>query len=588
MKKLLLILPLLFLFPLCSFGQQVTTQEASRAALNIARQETSGDTITNTLSTNICYDEHGNILMYEVVLSNGTSVLLSGNRNCKPLLGINYNSTTSIFDTLDDRPDGVNDIIHRYSRQIAKQYSSGNVCRENQDKWDSLLYCCQARSVQPRAAVIGPLTTTEWNQGDPYNRYVQEECTNGGKCKVGCTAVAMGQIMKFWNYPVLTPDISRQFDWCNMPDVPSTDEEKDAVAWLLYQCAEAIDMHYCISGCASLGWPSDVPDVFRRWGYSNTISFDERGFTDYKTWAKMIIRELQAGRPVLYSGLSLPLDGHSFVCDGYDPNNDLFHFNWGWGGDHFYEWFTIDSLVVIVQTGDTDDYTHFERIVRYISPASMQDYCDFSFPLADYYNMYYLAHIDGYNSSTPPQSLIPVPFLLTPQTMTLLTSASPTSRSEFRTIPSTATAEYRAHEEIHLRDGFTVERGAEFTAQIVPCANCESNRGIEDEYIEETRNEQEESVPDMAAGRPSVTTEGLRAETVLYPNPTDGELTIGVDGEVQSIVIYNALGRPVGGWKLHAITPDHVTLDINPLATGTYLLLVTTATGSRTAKFIKQ
>ena len=84
MKKLLLILPLLFLFPLCSFGQQVTTQEASRAALNIARQETSGDTNTNTLSTNIYYDEHGNILMYEVVLSNGTSVLLSGNRNCKP------------------------------------------------------------------------------------------------------------------------------------------------------------------------------------------------------------------------------------------------------------------------------------------------------------------------------------------------------------------------------------------------------------------------------------------------------------------------------------------------------------------------
>lgn len=45
---------------------------------------------------------------------------------------------------------------------------------------------------------------------------------------------------------------------------------------------------------------------------------------------KILVDELQAGRPVLYEGFNNKA-GHAFLCDGYDGDG-LFHFNWGWGG----------------------------------------------------------------------------------------------------------------------------------------------------------------------------------------------------------------------------------------------------------------
>ena len=50
-----------------------------------------------------------------------------------------------------------------------------------------------------------------------------------------------------------------------------------------------------------------------------------------------MIAELDAKRPVLYSGNPTQGDGHALVCDGYTANN-YFHFNYGWGGqtDGFY------------------------------------------------------------------------------------------------------------------------------------------------------------------------------------------------------------------------------------------------------------
>jgi hypothetical protein len=73
---------------------------------------------------------------------------------------------------------------------------------------------------------------------------------------------------------------------------------------------------------------------------------------------------------------------------------------------------------------------------------------------------------------------------------------------------------------------------------------------------------------------------------VIYPNPTDGEITVGVDGKVQGIVVYNTQGLPVGGWHLRAITPDHVTLDLSPLPAGTYMLRITTPSGTATKKLV--
>ena len=135
MKKYKLPLLLLFLSYIgpC-LSQQVTVQEASCAAINIMRNETRGGTDIYMQSISHHNGENGEVLLYEVFLSNGTSVLLSGNRNCSPLLAINYDSETSILDTLNDCPEGVKDLLFRYTYQIKQQYMSRAVCFENQHK----------------------------------------------------------------------------------------------------------------------------------------------------------------------------------------------------------------------------------------------------------------------------------------------------------------------------------------------------------------------------------------------------------------------------------------------------------------------
>ena len=176
------------------------------------------------------------------------------------------------------------------------------------------------------------------------------------------------------------------------------------------------------------------------------------------------------------------------------------------------------------------------------------------------------------------------PYEITPQTMNKLTSASASSQSSWRTIPYNATATYQAHEEVHLRDGFTVERGADFTARIVPCPNCEENR--------EAGSPETASAPSNTA--PPETTSGYRLPatgyqqptTDLYPNPTSGEVTVGVDGEVQAIIIYTPMGLPVGGWRLLSIGPDRVTLDLSPLPAGTYILHIQTPMGVSTKRLV--
>lgn len=80
--------------------------------------------------------------------------------------------------------------------------------------------------------------------------------------------------------------------------------------------------------------------------------------------------------------------------------------------------------------------------------------------------------------------------------------------------------------------------------------------------------------------------ENQNTMTNLFPNPTDGPLTMATDGMAEAVFIHDFVGRPVGGWHLDALTESFVTLDVSALRPGAYLLTVTTSTGTRTARFV--
>ena len=66
-------------------------------------------------------------------------------------------------------------------------------------------------------------------------------------------------------------------------------------------------------------------------GYDCGMSYLQKVLFSDEEWAQMIRTELDAQRPVLYSGQTLNNEGHAFICDGYD-NAGYYHMNWGWQG----------------------------------------------------------------------------------------------------------------------------------------------------------------------------------------------------------------------------------------------------------------
>ncbi|HIA49537.1 MAG TPA: threonine--tRNA ligase, partial [Acidobacteria bacterium] len=84
--------------------------------------------------------------------------------------------------------------------------------------------------------------------------------------------------------------------------------------------------------------------------------------------------ELNANRPMYYEGVGNS-SGHAFICDGYD-NNDLFHFNWGWGGAYD-GYFLVNNLNPggTGTGGGSGSFNSNQKIVKGIQPPqSAQTY----------------------------------------------------------------------------------------------------------------------------------------------------------------------------------------------------------------------
>lgn len=452
-------------------------------------------------------------------------------------------------------------------------------------QWETLY---QETSQTPRTLFIDTLLTTKWGQDfsndaignidyNAYNYYVTEQCScnTGDISPVGCVAVAMGQIMNYWQYPIIQYRKSHehQFDWCNMADVLSTTsvnytKERNAVARLLADCGTACDMSYCyMGGCWSFAWPADARDALvDTFGYSSDADLKRRFWYSDADWKQMLVDDLSNGFPVLYSSLSLPIDGHAFVCDGYNEGANLFHFNLGWHGTSN-GWYNIDNLVfALVQ--DTDDYNHFERAIFHLHPPmnAGRDICDYPLSLLNYYYLYYIL---GEND-------VPLAYKNIPSTATVLYSV-PVDQSipeGWYTIPSGASAEYVAHKEVVLLPNFTVERGADFVVRIEPCARCE------DRFVQGQAPQDDSprgitgDVSDVRVEQGPSQTFTMPSQIQLFPNPTSEDVTIAVDGEVESVVVFNTMGMPMGGWRIRALSVQQVTLDMSSMSSGMYIVVV--------------
>ncbi len=250
-------------------------------------------------------------------------VIMSADDRLPAVLGFSDNGA---FDEKRLSPD-MKWWLGEYCRDIAGMY------REEGVDMTATASAHRQAPVADRKA-IEPMLKTKWDQMAPYNQYCP------GQYPTGCVATAMAQIMKYHEWPEMAVGSNSEmdfdgtyFDWDYMLDEYDnrgyTTEEADAVAILMRQCGASVYMQYSpwASGAYSFNVPIALSTYF---GYNENMKLEFRDYHKMSEWNDMVYAELEANRPVYYSGAS-SRGGHAFVCDGYLSNN-YFHFNWGWSG----------------------------------------------------------------------------------------------------------------------------------------------------------------------------------------------------------------------------------------------------------------
>lgn len=234
-------------------------------------------------------------------------------------------------------PDNAKYWLDFYAEEIKQAVSNGVQTEE---------YGLEMKASKP---VIEPLLgDIEWNQDEPYN--LRCPVSGGKRTVTGCGATAMAMVMKYYGYPqrgigsknytTATLNLAVGADFANttykwdkmLPQysgVTATDEQKNAVAELMYHCGVAMDMDYG-TGASGAGVFTQYGALINNFGYNPNMYFLGRDFTTAGQWENQILQELESNRPVLYSGQGTS-GGHSFVCDGSDGEGK-YHFNWGWDG----------------------------------------------------------------------------------------------------------------------------------------------------------------------------------------------------------------------------------------------------------------
>ena len=255
------------------------------------------------------------------------------------------------------------DILNNYKQEIQYLHEHPGLVVDPQPQKNTSL----------RAVTYGPLLTAEWDQSAPYYNQCKFTYNNRSyQCVTGCPATSAAMVMYHWKYPASvnaiasytsTLDIgyytsnevsytypalnATSFDWANMKDKYNngyTTAQANAVATLMRYIGQAEQMMYGVAGSGIYSnETSRVVNMFKNWGYKNTVAVKYKSSYSANNWANLLITELAAGRPLIYNGVDNSEGGHAFNVDGYRDSDSKWHVNFGWSGDGN-SWYAMNAF----------------------------------------------------------------------------------------------------------------------------------------------------------------------------------------------------------------------------------------------------
>ena len=224
----------------------------------------------------------------------------------------------------------------------------------------------------------GPFLQTLWHQhgngdgmGLDYNSAVLNNMV------LGCETVAVGQIMRYFEYPPF------EYNWSAMPNTTSNTVLSSFLATL------RSDLQVDDNGKSTY---LKAKNTLENYGYSVTVG--NHSATD-------VCSSLLDNRPVYMRGYdSVNNGGHAWVCDGYysslsyyeyklyivrvfngqlydfaewesdrvyNYGPSLFHMNWGWGGSH--NGYYFDNSIQVILQGTPYNFTTLRKDMLVSTPS---------------------------------------------------------------------------------------------------------------------------------------------------------------------------------------------------------------------------
>lgn len=348
-------------------AQSITKELATRVALQYVKKNNIDIIYTSIFSPT------GKAPLYLVQLQEGW-VLVASEYVTTPVLA---SAPTGKFPDISDMPDGFKWLMSYYEDAI--QFTRDSLQYIPEDVLNTWERATNGQntishrniSTLPPSYEIDSIRTFLWNQkknnstgsvdcNKVYNKFCPSwydiSC---GHTRVGCTAVAMGLVMRYykWPYSAFIPNTMNDslgytsqekhfviYNWDLMPGAiynTTSTENVDEVAGFLRDCGYTSNMQYKYSGSGA-SFSNAMNALSANFHYENMSHVYRNWYTG--DWVSYLQSEIASDRPVIYAGYN-DNSGHAFVLYGYTSDNK-FIIHWGWGNSSANNGvYSLDSLI---------------------------------------------------------------------------------------------------------------------------------------------------------------------------------------------------------------------------------------------------
>jgi len=315
----------------------------------------------------------GEVLAYILDLKPKGFIAISTDTDIRPVVAYSYHSNFSLKNITGNillhmlKQDMRNrvqaipltaEIVKRTNTQLWENYLS-------EEKSEALVFEIASADQWPEFDNRGWLGNIAWQQGGAYNNSCPKDPTSfwGFRCLVGCTAVAMGQVIYYWQYPdSISFDSSDEYISKYDPDdgkgqrvihidgdhetldFPSFDElnarlasigysgDMSEIADFLFACGIAVKMAYSDKGSAAWVW-TPWANVDAQRALKNKLGYQANGKSrSDNDFYHLLENDMKEGQPALLAIYKENYEGgHAIAADGFRSTGE-FHLNFGWGG----------------------------------------------------------------------------------------------------------------------------------------------------------------------------------------------------------------------------------------------------------------